>query len=51
MSNFILGMIVGFLLGALILFWQQLQTLYQNRDTISGVSQIASGLNTLGVKL
>lgn len=47
MADFILGGIIGFLAAILLLYWQQIQTLYQNRDTISGISDIVSGIQKL----
>lgn len=47
MASFLLGGIIGFLAAILLLYWQQIQTLYQNRGTISGVSDILSGIQKL----
>lgn len=51
MSSFILGVIVGGLVALIILFWQQINAVYQNRDILSGANQIYSGITTIGQKL
>lgn len=51
MSTFILGAIVGILVAVLALYWNQIQSLYAQKDTIGAVNQIYTGFQTLGAKL
>lgn len=36
--------IIGFLLGLIVCYWKQLRALYDNRDTISDVSDVGKGI-------
>jgi hypothetical protein len=55
MSNFILGAIVGFLIGLAIVYGKQIWAVYENRDQISAVVNLAdatqNAATAFGVKL
>lgn len=45
-SSLLLGGIVGFLLGLLICYWNQIKTVYQHKDVIgAGSDLITAGQN------
>lgn len=41
-SSLILGGIVGFLLGLLLCYWNQISAIYEKRDLISSSSDLVS---------
>jgi hypothetical protein len=48
MSSFILGAIVGLLMGLLIAYWKQINFLYTNSGTIGDINNVVtSGSNLL----
>lgn len=38
--------IIGFLVGLVFCYWKQLQSAYQNRETIGAVSDVVGGAQT-----
>ncbi len=46
--------IIGFLVGLVFCYWKQLQSVYENRDTLSAIGDVktgVSGLQTLYQKI
>lgn len=46
MSTFILGTLLGLVIGLLVCYWQKISTLYQNKDKISAVSGLVSAFSS-----
>ena len=51
MSTLLLGGLLGLLLGLAWCYWQQIQTVYKNRDLISNVTNLQGDVNSLLQKL
>jgi hypothetical protein len=53
MSTFILGGLIGLLLGLAWCYWKQIQLAYSNRDAISSAGNLLTDLQNIkdGIKL
>lgn len=47
MSTLLLGGLLGLMLGLAWCYWQQIQTVYKNRDLISSVSNLQNDASNL----